>query len=516
MSEKEPVMVVPTDVPVELAPSSRQSEKGAGWHSCAGPGSWQKDVPEGTKSLSWLRPSTLWQSRNDIIAKYISDPTGTARARWVKLARRRAQQTGAHPDFVISRAAGDAVSMLVLGDTGEGDNSQYAVTGTLLEMSKNADFAVICSDVVYPTGEASDYGRKFHHPFRNLKLPIYAIPGNHDWYDGLHGFMHCFCKLNDPGYLPEFGRRPADRLATLLWRRSPQPGMQKSPTTNGVVIPERPRPDPLQPAPYFAIDAGPIRIVGIDTGITGEIDEEQYDWLQRVSLDAPERPKILLTGKPIYVDGKYRPGRVTGTTKTVDGVVTNPQANYVMAIGGDIHNYQRYPVTVPGARTIQYLVSGGGGAYMHATHRIPPVNVNGVDESTFRCYPLRRDSLARFSQVIDKKLFGGSGTVAIDATAAGKYYEKQGVSTARSTRPVADRLSLTERIKTEVVQRIPAGRVFHRVGSETFDFDEPPFFKQFLRIDADRSKIVVSCFGVTGCADTEHAPPVEDQFTITL
>ncbi len=511
-------MAVPTELPTATGQtqSSRQSEEGAGWDSCAGPGSWEKDVPEGTKSLSWLRPSTLWQSRNDIIAKYIADPTGEARVRWVELARRRAHRAGAHPDFVISRAAGDTVSMLLIGDTGEGDNSQYAVAGPLLAMSQDADFAVICSDVVYPTGEVGDYGRKFHHPFRNLKLPIYAVPGNHDWYDGLHGFMHCFCKLDDPGYLPEFGRRPAARLARLLWRRSPRHGAQQSSASNGVVIPGRPRPDPLQPAPYFAIDAGPVRFVGIDTGITGEIDEDQYGWLHRVSLDAPERPKILLTGKPIYVDGKYRPGRVTGTTKTVDDVVTDPRANYVMVIGGDIHNYQRYPVPAPGARTIQYVVSGGGGAYMHATHRIAPVDVNGVDESMFRCYPLRRDSLARFSQVIDKKMFGGSGTVAIDAPTAGKYYAEQGVSTARSTRPVAGELSLTERIKTAVVQRIPAGRFFHRVGSEVFDFDEPPFFKQFLRIDADRSKITVSCFGVTGCADTEHAPPVEDQFTIPL
>lgn len=153
---------------------------------------------------------------------------------------------------------------------------------------------------------------------------------------------------------------------------------------------------------------------------------------------------------------------------------------------------------------------------MHATHRIPPVNVNGVDESTFRCYPLRRDSLARFSQVIDERLSGGSGRIAIDAPAAGSYYQQRGVTTRHSERPVAGRLSLGERVKAEVVHRIPAGRLFHRVGSEAFDFDKPPFFKQFLRIDARPKEITVSCFGVTGCAGTEHAPSVEDHFTIML
>jgi hypothetical protein len=406
--------------------------------------------------------------------------------------------------------------MLVIGDTGEGDNSQYAVVSPLGDLAKDADFMVICSDVIYPTGDLDDYGRKFHHPYRNLELPIYAVPGNHDWYDGLHGFMHYFCALDDAGYLPQFGRGLAARLAGLLWRRSPQPIRQATPAMAGAAPDERRVPDPLQPAPYFAIDAGPVRFVGIDTGITGDIDEDQYHWLRRVSLDAPERPKILLTGKPIYVDGEYHPGRVANRPETVDNVVTDPRANYVMAIGGDIHNYQRYPVPLAGGRTIQYVVSGGGGAYMHATHRIAPVNVNGVNESTFRCYPLRRDSLARFSQVIDKKLFGGRGKININAPAAGRYYERRGAATAQSGRSVADRLSLGERIKAEVVHRIPAGRFFHRVGSEIFDFDDPPFFKQFLRVDANTKRITASCFGVTGCAGTEHTPPVEDQFTIIL
>ncbi|MBV9010497.1 MAG: hypothetical protein JO272_00365 [Pseudonocardiales bacterium] len=109
--------------------------------------------------------------------------------------------------------------------------------------------------------------------------------------------MHYFCVLDDAGYLPQFGRGLAARLAGLLWRRSPQPIRQATPAMAGTAADERRVPDPLQPAPYFAIDAGPVRFVGIDTGITGDLDEDQYHWLRRVSLDTPERPKILLTGK---------------------------------------------------------------------------------------------------------------------------------------------------------------------------------------------------------------------------
>lgn len=103
------------------------------------------------------------------------------------------------------------------------------------------------------------------------------------------------------------------------------------------------------------------------------------------------RPKILITGSPLYVDGEHHPCTIEGGNGTVDDIVRDPEHHYVAAIGGDIHNYQRYPVQVDG-RTIQYVVSGGGGAFMHATHTIPRVDIANVTEKDFRCYPLRGDS----------------------------------------------------------------------------------------------------------------------------
>ncbi|MGH2400995.1 MAG: metallophosphoesterase, partial [bacterium] len=255
--------------PTVPGPSSRASDEGAGWRSCAGFGVWKNDVPEGTRPTSWLRPSTLWQSRNDVIAKAIVDPTSAARARWVQLAGQRAAAAGTSPDFVISRPAGETFAVLVVGDPGEGDNSQYAVAHTLAGQARTADFAFICSDVIYPAGDLVDYGPKFHRPYRHFTAPIYAVPGNHDWYDGLHGFMHNFCRIDDSGYLPSFGRGPAAWIARKLWRKPQESDIETESERPEEDIPERPPPDPLQPAPYFAVDAGPVRFVGIDTGIRG-------------------------------------------------------------------------------------------------------------------------------------------------------------------------------------------------------------------------------------------------------
>ena len=52
------------------------------------------------------------------------------------------------------------------------------------------------------------------------------------------------------------------------------------------------------------MEVGPVLLVGIDTGILGTIDREQGEWLRRISQH--EKPKILLTGKPLVVDAKTK------------------------------------------------------------------------------------------------------------------------------------------------------------------------------------------------------------------
>jgi hypothetical protein len=463
--------------------------------------------------MSWLRPSVLWRSRNDLIAKHLYDPTDAARSRWIALAHERARRTGADGDFVVRRGNGDATSLLLIGDSGEGDDSQYAVIPSLLSQAEGIDFAVICSDVVYPSGDIGDYRDKFYRPYARLQAPVFGIPGNHDWYDGLHGFMHHLCGIDAPDAGAAGGSGPRGALARLLWRRSPRPDdadleHMKRPRSAAAQ-----RLDPPQPAPYLAIDAGPVRLVTIDTGIRGEIDAEQAAWLRRVSL-ADERPKVLLTGKPIYVDGKHHPGRIAGEGGTVDDIVRDPRAGYVAAIGGDVHNYQRYPVRLPDDREIQYVVSGGGGAFMHATHQIPRIDVPGVGEDDFRCYPLRSDSLARYSQLYDRRL-GGTGALRLAPEEAAAYLA--GLLDMDPTRGDAvPRLSWRARTVARFLKPAPATRGFQRWVSEAFDWNDPPLFKHFLRLDITAAELRIRCFGVTGCADSETDPPVEDDVAIDL
>ena len=57
---------------------------------------------------------------------------------------------------------------------------------------------------------------------------------------------------------------------------------------------------------------------------------------------------------------------------------------------------------------------------------------------------------------------------------------------------------------------------FYPFFSEVFDWDEPPFFKNFLRLETTEDRLLVTCYGVTGCAEHEASSPVEDRIEIPL
>jgi hypothetical protein len=198
--------------------------------------------------------------------------------------------------------------------------------------------------------------------------------------------------------------------------------------------------------------------------------------------------------------------------------VRDPAHRYVAAIGGDIHNYQRYPVSLPDGRVIQYIVSGGGGAFMHATHKIPRIDLPGVSEDDFRCYPLRGDSLSLYSKLYDQKLGFGFRKLAIPPDEAAVIMaERLGCTPTRLTAGDVT-VSARSRRAASVVFPLPGrGRgALHLPFSEFFDWNDPPLFKQFLRVDAEPGELSIRCFAATGCLGQEENPPIEDEVLIAL
>ncbi|MEV4393984.1 metallophosphoesterase [Nonomuraea sp. NPDC049607] len=482
--------------------SSRVSEAGAGW-GCAEPGTFAQLRPD-KGGFTWLNLRTLWLSRNEILAGLFGDPSGEVRERWIAAQEAR----GIDPEFRIQPGVGGNFNFLILGDTGEGDASQYAVVPGMLRLGEDTSFAVIASDVIYPTGSGNEYGNKFFRPYQDYEAPIYAIPGNHDWYDGLGGFMRVFCDA------PPLKPKPDRGLRGLLWRKPET--IDEAKLAEARKLRGRPAQQAAQPASYWAIESDSLVIVGVDTGIKNVIDKAQTAWLRRVSLDP--RPKILVTGKPIYTGNVHKPSLLE-EGGTIDDIVRDPAHRYVAAIGGDVHNYQRYPVKV-GDRVIQYVVTGGGGAFMHATHIIDRVDVAGVAEDDFKCYPLRGDSLSFYSQLYARRLrmkwlrLTPEEAVCIMSSRIGN----------RPARPIEGQVTVTRRMRWAARLlgawpwpfRLPVDKVFHRFLSELSDWDHPPFFKQFLHVSVTPDRLTLRCFAATGCLEQELRPPLEDEVHIGL
>lgn len=490
-----------------MSAPSRRSTRAAGWQ-CRELGDGPRRAPRDSR-FSWLSPAPLWASRNDRLARWFGDPTDDQRREWLRRLDAYARDAGVAPpprDRIVTRFADrDSVAVAVLGDPGEGDASQYAVVPVFERVAGDTDLAVICSDVIYPAGGVAAYADRFYRAYADYPGPIYALPGNHDWYDGLTGFMTAFCDAPpDAGAPPPGGHA----LRRWLWRRAPTATVEQVADMRWYRDAESQQAG--QPGPYCAIDAGPVRLVLIDTGLDGHLDAEQGAWLREVSRG--DRPKILLTGKPIYTYGRLQRSPIAGAGD-VNEIVTDPANRYVAAIGGDDHNYQRYPVHLRDGRTVQYVVAGGSGAYLSATHQIP--NVDGLApaarEEGFRCYPLRGDSLAHFSRRYDALLGLGRGRLVIspeDATAL--MAERVGIAPPRPS--PADPGPAARRAANRIFPLPARGSApAHNLMSLLFDSDSAPMFKSFLRLDATPDEIVLSCWAATGCAEHEREPVLEDR-----
>ncbi len=250
-------------------------------------------------------------------------------------------------------------SFLVIGDPGEGDPSQHALRDQILDVARKDEvkFVVIASDVVYPNGEAKDYEAKFYLPFKGVSKPIYAIPGNHDWFNALDGFAAHLMRP-DAAQAALTARANADlRLSSTTEARISQLIGDAARLRRYYGIQSG-----LQRAPFFEIHAGPFSLVAVDTGILKSIDDRQMSWL-RAALDRSKGTFTLaILGHPVYAAGA---DQSTGfeSFRAVHELLRAHQVPMVMA--GDTHDFEYYREPASeGGRGTHYFVDGGGGAYL--------------------------------------------------------------------------------------------------------------------------------------------------------
>jgi 3',5'-cyclic AMP phosphodiesterase CpdA len=267
------------------------------------------------------------------------------------------------------KAPGTKIRFLLLGDTGEGDHSQYGLLPVIRAIQP--DFLIINGDIAYPAGELQDFEEGFFDPYRDLRVPIWAVPGNHEYYSGDHGatFYELFCT-----------RLHEDRWTRSGLRSVPQPG------TYWELREEA--------APAGADSAGRLVVIGVDSGQTGNLDgkislarrfgelfdksvghaagdRRQYDWLEeRLQVADREQAKVIICFHiPSLVDGKHH-GDI-GLVRLHQMIASHPSVRLVVA--AHIHSYQQYSPDTFGKYLAEvigrststpphYIVCGNGGA----------------------------------------------------------------------------------------------------------------------------------------------------------
>jgi len=281
------------------------------------------------------------------------------------------------PTFDYSQESHGEFWFDYVADIGDGWDSTYAIARLLSKSSlKITDvqplpmgrLLIFGGDQVYPTASRDEYNQKLVEPYSMAaaaegpwpsKRPhLYAIPGNHDWYDGLLAFLGLFCTR---------------RLSTA-WNTQ----------RKGREIGGR---ETRQVRSYFALKLPHSWwLWGVDSQFEGYIDQPQIDFFAHVSREwMPNDAKLIIcAGFPSWshVDVK-NPLPAFRNFSYLEGLAAsaNRGQQVRLVLSGDSHHYSRF---VEGSR--HYITCGGGGAFLHPTHQLkdisfvwpyPPPDVQG-------------------------------------------------------------------------------------------------------------------------------------------
>lgn len=236
-------------------------------------------------------------------------------------------------------------------DTGDGFDSTYTIASLIarptLSMgaceTRRGDLLVLGGDQVYPDASYESYFERFRKPYKwafpdqtdisEEKHPLmYAIPGNHDWYDGLDLFLALFCK-----------------------KRSWSVGNWRTP----------------QQRSYFALRlSNNWWLWGVDIQLSERIDQPQEDYFDFIASKMPEASNLIIcTAAPGWLYGSSTHNLSYQSLGYVAGIAhrSGKDIRIPLVLSGDTHHYSRYKAEHAGT---QFVTAGGGGAFLHPTHQL--------------------------------------------------------------------------------------------------------------------------------------------------
>ncbi len=265
--------------------------------------------------------------------------------------------------------AADAVSgdfwLDYASDIGDGWNSTAAVAHAIsepeltlsggdgqIEHTRSGQVLVFGGDEVYPYPSREEYEVRTERPYasafagRERRPDIFAIPGNHDWYDSLIAFSRTFC-------------RPERGFAGCTTR---------------------------QTRSYFALKLPHgWWLLAIDLQLGADLDEPQVQYFQGVAAAMePDARIVLCVPEPRWIlEDAYPHHASYGESTTIQFLEQRILKRPVQVfLTGDLHFYKRHE----NAAGVQKITAGGGGAFLHPTHapRTKTLRSGYVERA---CYP---------------------------------------------------------------------------------------------------------------------------------
>jgi hypothetical protein len=247
-----------------------------------------------------------------------------------------------------------------IADLGDGWNSTYSMAKLLAQeqlsfedgkfKTERGKILIMGGDEVYPTATREAYNNRLDGPYQAAlpyvtdeeKRPhLFAIPGNHDWYDGLTSFIRFFCQSDNIGG----------------WKTR-------------------------QTRSYFAIKL-PHNwwLWGIDIQLNADIDKPQQDFFkEKIAPCMQTGDKVILcTAEPEWVHAEIKDSKGYENLVWFEKEIIRPKGVLAITLTGDLHHYCRYEDS---NGTRQKIIAGGGGAYLYPTHKMPEkVKVSAAEEN---------------------------------------------------------------------------------------------------------------------------------------
>ncbi len=288
-----------------------------------------------------------------------------------------------HDDFqAIETSPRSEIWIDYVADVGDGWNSTYAVAYNLAKPklpatlntetdrkkppkyedhgeTERGEVLIFGGDGVYPTASTTEYENRLTVPYKiafdtgenaregksqadshnvdlNKNPHVFALPGNHDWYDSLIAFKKIFCS-------EVFNERKFGGWQTRQKRS------------------------------YFALKLPhDWWLLGVDLQLAHSIDLGQLEYFASIVEEMSTNSRVILcVPEPYWIKSikydKYNLDIVEQKEKSIqklEDFFEQRGATVMAYIAGDLHHYRR----LESGKREQKITAGGGGAFLHPTH----------------------------------------------------------------------------------------------------------------------------------------------------